>query len=177
MGKLTIRRIVNDGMLAGVYVVLTFLSFNVGNLKIGLSSLAIVLTSLLYGPLDGAIVGLLGATLNQFRTYGFTLTTPIWIIAPALRGLIIGIFAFLYKRKEKDLIDNTLIYFLVLILASFVTTLANTLALYLDALIIGYSYTFLILELLSRIGLGFFTCLIVGLCCLPLYKALKSITK
>lgn len=175
MGKLTIRRIVNDGMLAGIYVVLTFLSFSIGNLKIGLSSLAIVLTALLYGPIDGTIVALLGAILNQFRIYGFSLTTPIWIIGPALRGLIIGLFAYFYKKKNKDLVDNKFIYFLTLILASLITTLMNTLALYLDSLIIGYSYTFVILELLSRIGLGFLTCLIVGLICLPVYKALKSI--
>ena len=85
MGNKIIKRLVSDGMLIGVYVVLTYLSFSIGNIKIGLGPLATILTALLYGPVDGLIVSILGELLNQFIKFGITLTTPIWIIAPAIR--------------------------------------------------------------------------------------------
>lgn len=175
MGNKIIKRLVSDGMLIGVYVVLTYLSFSIGNIKIGLGPLATILTALLYGPVDGLIVSILGELLNQFIKFGITLTTPIWIIAPAIRGLFIGLISYLYKRKDRDLMDNKVMYFITLLIGALLTTLVNTLALYLDALIIGYPYTFVIIELFSRIGVGLLSSIIIGILLIPLYKGVRSI--
>lgn len=175
MGKQITRRLVSDGMLIGLYVVLTYLSFSIGNFRIGLGALATILVSLLFGPLDGFIVACLGELLMQFIKYGFSLTTPIWILAPAFRGIFIGFIAYLYKKREIDLVDRKIMYFVTILLSSLLVTLINTLALYLDALIVGYPFAFVIVEIISRIGIGLGNAIVLSLIARPIYKGIRGI--
>lgn len=69
-------------------------------------------------------------------TYGVTATTVLWIIPPAVRGLLIGLYA---KRCGYELSRKQLVG--VLIVTSLVVTLLNTGAIYLDSVIYGY-YTY-----------------------------------
>lgn len=82
------------------------------------------------------MVGLVGAFLGQLMTYGVTATTVLWIIPPAVRGLLIGLYA---KRCGYELSRKQLVG--VLIVTSLVVTLLNTGAIYLDSVIYGY-YTY-----------------------------------
>ena len=48
---------------------------------------------MLYGPVGGLLVGLLGAFMGQLLTYGVTATTILWILPQAARGLLVGVYA------------------------------------------------------------------------------------
>ena len=141
----TIKRIATDAILIAVFFALAMLSVVVAGVKITFNSLPVVIAAVLFGPIDGFLVPFLGEFLSQMLHYGFTPTTILWMLAPALRGLIIGA-AVLMLRKSMSL-DTILgskrpwVYFLVCIVAAVLTSLANTGAYYVDSKMLGY-YTY-----------------------------------
>lgn len=112
-----IRVLVTMSLMVALEVILSrLLSYSVWNIKIGLSFIPVVLTAIMYGPFNAAIVGgladLIGAIVFPVGTYfpGFTYTA-------ALKGFIFGVF--LYKRTSIMLIigavmTNQLVLSLVL---------------------------------------------------------------
>ena len=104
-------------------------------MKITLDSLPILIGAALLGPLDGLAVGLVGSFLNQMITYGFTVTTLLWILPAGLRGLFVG----LYARKRSFSMTTPQTVFITVLTALFVTAL-NTLLLYVDSWVYSYSY-------------------------------------
>lgn len=89
-GKL-IMRLTRMAVMAAVYYVLTtFLTFRLGNLRITLASVAVVLMASVYGPLEGSVVAFLGEFLAQVTGYGITLTTPLWCLVPVIRALVVA---------------------------------------------------------------------------------------
>ncbi len=177
MGKnhYLIRRICIDGMLAGLYVALIYLTINFGNVRIGLGSTPVVLCALLFGPIDAVTVAMVGEFIAQVMRYGFTLTTPLWVIVPALRGLIIGIVAHIFRKKGMVLHKKPVFYFLTCIVAALVVTAANTATMLLDATIYQYPYALVAWETLIRFGTGMLTAVVVALVCLPLCNAVRFV--
>ena len=47
--------------------------------------------ALLFGPVDAVIVAMVGEFFKQLLTYGVTYTTVLYLIPPALRGLVVGL--------------------------------------------------------------------------------------
>lgn len=138
----TPRRIAMSAILIAIFFALSLLSFEIGGVKITLDSLPVVVAALLGGPINGFLVGILGELLAQALRYGFTATTALWILPPALRGLLIGLGCVAFRRqmqisaivKEK----RPFVYFIVCIVAAVFTSLGNTLVYYLDSKIYGY---------------------------------------
>ena len=127
-GSMSTRKLVVIAMMVAVYVVLnTVGTIRLGWINISVSALPIIV------PGGGLMVGLVGAFLGQLMTYGVTATTVLWIIPPAVRGLLIGLYA---KRCGYALSRRQLVG--VLIVTSLVVTLLNTGAIYLDSVIYGY---------------------------------------
>lgn len=152
------KRIVTTAMLIAMYVVLSLFSINLGNMKITLDSLPIIVGAALLGPLDGFIIGLFGSFLNQLLTYGLMPTTVIWIIPAAIRGLVIGLYA---KHCEFDM--NFRQTQLITISTALLVTLLNTGALYLDSKIYDYySYAFVFGAIIPRIFAGVLTAFVFG---------------
>jgi len=121
-GSMSTRKLVVIAMMVAVYVVLnTVGTIRLGWINISVSALPIIVGALLYGPGGGLMVGLVGAFLGQLMTYGVTATTVLWIIPPAVRGLLIGLYA---KRCGYELSRKQLVG--VLIVTSLVVTLLNT---------------------------------------------------
>ena len=52
-----------------------------------------LVASLMFGWVDGLLVGAVGGFLNQMLTYVFTVTTLMWIFPNAVRGLLVGLYA------------------------------------------------------------------------------------
>ncbi|MCR5490933.1 MAG: ECF transporter S component [Bacilli bacterium] len=176
MGNFMIRRIVYDGMLAAIYVVLSTLGIHFGNvLTVTFASLPTTLAALIFGPTDAFLIGLLGEFLAQYMKYGITLTTPIWILPPAIRGLLIGLVALLFKKKGKDMMDNKFGALGILMGVAIVTSLVNTLAMFVDATVYQYSFVFAAWSTLTRFGTSLLTAVLVWLVCIPLYGAIKKI--
>ena len=152
------KRIVTTAMLIAMYVVLSLFSINLGNMKITLDSLPIIVGAALLGPLDGFLIGFFGSFLNQLLTFGLTPTTIIWVLAAAIRGLLIGLYA---KHCHFDM--SFLQTQIITISTALIVTALNTGALYLDSKIYGYySFAFVFGAVIPRIFTGILTAIVFG---------------
>lgn len=167
-----IKKMTLEAMFAAIYVVLSFMTIRLGNVSITLASLPIIMMAVLFGPLPAAASCLIGEAILQFVLYGFSPTTPIWMFGPVLRPLFIGLMAKLVHDIER----KPAVFLSTVMIASVLTTAGNTLALWLDALIIGYPYAFVVVETLIRLGIGILTALLLGLVAMPCVRALKKST-
>ena len=175
----TIKRIATDAILIAVFFALAMLSVVVAGVKITFNSLPVVIAAVLFGPIDGFLVPFLGEFLSQMLHYGFTPTTILWMLAPALRGLIIGA-AVLMLRKSMSL-DTILgskrpwVYFLVCIVAAVLTSLANTGAYYVDSKMLGY-YTYELIFGVAgvRIVSNVVSSVLTAILALPVFAALRK---
>ena len=131
-----VKRLATDAVLIAVYFALAVLSVEIAGVKITFNSLPVVLAAMVFGPVDGFLVPFLGEFLSQMLRYGLTPTTVLWMLAPALRGLIVG---FAVRGLKGSMSVDTLlgekrpwVYFVVCALAAVVTSLGNTGAYYAD---------------------------------------------
>ena len=152
-----IRRLVLDAMLVALYTVLSlFAAFNLGNMRITLEAFPVLVGAMLLGPADGLLIGFFGSFLNQLLTYGFSLTTVLWILPHAASGLLVG----WYARKNGFGLSRSRIVFISVLSALTVTAL-NTAAMWLDSVIWGYfSYAYVFGSLILRILSGIITAVI-----------------
>jgi ECF transporter S component (folate family) len=177
MGKSKIiHRITLDAMLAALYVVLAYITLPIGNIRLTIASLPVALACLALGIGDGVSVAFLGEFINQLLKYGFTLTTPIWLVPPIIRALVIGLFAHFYRKQGQRLEDHYVIYFVAFIVAAVITTGANTLALYLDALVFDYPFAFVLYETIIRFFTGILTAVLLAIVAQPLSKIIRNYT-
>ena len=167
--SLSTRKMVTIAMLTAVYVVLSLVgTLNLWWIRISVDSLPIILGALLYGPVGGLLVGLLGSFMNQLITYGLTATTVLWVIPAAARGLMIGAYA----RKHHFELSRTQIIG-VLCLTAIVVTALNTGAMYLDSVINGYySYAYVFGGVVTRVIAGLATALVMSFVAPPVVSML-----
>ena len=167
------QRLAIDGILAALAVILGFVSIRIGNImKISLEDLPIIFAALLFGPLDGAAVALVGIFLYQLFSYGLTVTTPLWILPFVVVGLIIGAFA------KKAHFNNSNKQILVLFLAAEIMIWAmNSFAIYADSKIYGYYYPTIVSGMLPiRLVTAVIKGIILGLISPAVLKSLSRIT-
>ena len=74
MSKFNTRTLCRVAMLAALYVLLNnTIAIKAGNLRITFASLPVVLSALLFGPLESAVTALVGEFINQLiGGYGIT---------------------------------------------------------------------------------------------------------
>ena len=100
MPKFRTKTLCLVSVLAALYVPLSiFAAVQMGNVRISFGSLPVVISALLLGPVEAVIVAMTGEFFKQLLTYGVTATTILYLIPPALRGLVIGLAA-VYARKH-----------------------------------------------------------------------------
>lgn len=126
------KKLVADAMLTALFTVLSLVSINLGFMKITLDGLPVILAAVLFGPVHGLAVGLLGALLNQMLSYGFSATTLLWIAPAAARGLFTGLL--LHEHGCGNILRTGI----VIAAGSVLVTLLNTAAWYADSVIYGY---------------------------------------
>ena len=127
------KRLVTVAVLIALYTVLSLFSANLGLIKLTFESFPVLVASLMFGWVDGLLVGAVGGLLNQMLTYGFTVTTLMWILPNAVRGLLVGLYA------KKHGLDLTMKQTAGIVLAtSLLVTALNTVALYIDSQIFHY---------------------------------------
>lgn len=155
-------------VMAALYVLLNMLSIQAGNLRITFASLPVVVCGLLFGPGEAALTALLGEFLNQMLRYGFTATTVLWLIPPALRGLMIGLAARRLRQTARSLEARPLACYGVCILAALVTTVSNTLVIWLDSVLFHY-YTFAYVfgDFMLRVLTGTATAVVIACVAMP----------
>lgn len=146
------RRIALCAMLAAMFECLSLISINLGSMKITLDFLPIIIAAMLFGPVEGAIVGLAGSFLNQLLSYGLTPTTILWILPAGVRGLLVGLYA---KKHSFSLTRGQTVF--ILILSALVVTALNTGVMYLDSVIIGYPFAATLITVVLRVVNGIAT--------------------
>ena len=138
------RQLAVDAMLCAVCAVLGYVALDMGSVKITFESLPILLGALLFGPVDGMLIGGVGTLLYQLIRYGVTATTPLWIAPYVVCGLLTGAWArrrwFALGRRETVVL---------VVLAELAVTALNTAALYVDSKLYGYWFPGFILGALA----------------------------
>ena len=131
--KMQAKQLATDAMLAAMCAVLGYLALDTGNLKVTFETLPILLGALLFGPLDGAVIGFVGTGIYQLLRYGVSVTTLLWMAPYALCGLLVG----LYAKKHDFSLSATQTTFIVTV-NEILITLLNTGVIYLDSRIYAY---------------------------------------
>ena len=153
--KKTLQRLCINAILIALVVVFDILAVKLPNIKITFGGLPIIICAIIYGPLDGAVVGLCGSFIGQLFTYGLSITTPLWIIPAGARGIVMGLLFIAFKR-----IKAFPVLTLEIIISSIVVTALNTLATYLDGIIIGYDVRIVFVTTVIRFVIGIITAVI-----------------
>lgn len=180
--KMATRRLALNAVLIAIYVVLRFINIPVGNsFRFTLAPFAVVLCALLFGPVDGMIVGLLGEFLSQILgPYGLTPTTLLWCVGESVRGVTLGLCAMLILRKWllSALRLNgkqTAALLVCCVLTGVLAALGQTLALYVDSNMFGYyRYEIVFGVMVWRILIYALFSAVFGYVSLPIITALRK---
>lgn len=176
--RFPVRRIAIDAVLIAMYFGLSLLSVEIGGIKLTFASLPTLICAMLFGPVDGFLVGFLGAFMEQMIKYGFTATTLLWVLPPAIRGLFVGVCALLLKKHMSvDAILSTkrpYVYFVVTLISGVIVSVLNTLVFYVDAKMFGYyEYHMIFGVFWIRIASGLLSTLLMASIALPVVAALQ----
>ena len=173
MKKLRTGQLVLDAMLAAMCAVLAYFSVTFGtNVKVTFESIPILIGSLLFGPVDGMLIGGVGTLLYQLlgSGYGITVTTPLWILPYVVAGGVTGWYA---KRCGFELSRARTVG--IVLLNELLITLLNTGAIYADSKIYGYYYPGIVLGVLAlRLAICVARALIYAFVAPLLVKQLKK---
>ena len=121
-----ILRITYDGLLAALCAVLgSVAAIDIGIAKLTFENVPVVIAGLLFGPVDGMLVGFVGIFLSQVIRYGIDASTMLWVAPYVLSGLVVGLGALLCRFRPKFWQLLT-----ILIVDAIVVTGANTVGLY-----------------------------------------------
>ncbi len=168
--KFRTRQMAFDALLIAAHYVLSLFSISAGPMKFTLEGFPILLGALLFGPVDGAVIGFLGAFLAQILgPYGFMPTTLLWVLPHFARGLVAGLYA---RARGYQLGRGRMIFLMEL--CAVLTTVLNTLALLVDSRIGGYySYQMVFGSLIWRFLTGMVLALLYAAVLPALVSALR----
>lgn len=178
--RFPVKRIAIDAVLIALYFGLSWAAVEIGGVKLTFVGLASIIAAMVYGPLDGFLVGLLGAFCEQMLKYGFTATTLLWLLGPAMRGLIVGCAKLIFKQSmstEKLLKSRRpFVFFAVSIVAGLVVSALNTAAFYVDAKLFHYyTYELIFGVFWLRLLLGAASSLSMALVTLPILAGVQQV--
>ena len=170
------RRLTTCAMLIAINIVLSILTpLKFGNFKFTFEAFPILLAGILFGPIDGLIVGTVGSTIYQilFSGYGLMITTPLWVLPHAISGLIVGLYA---KKNNFDLSNKKTTF--ITILSSLLVTVLNTLVIYIDSKLYGYySFAYVFGSIFIKIICGVILAVIYTFIINRIVSQFKSINK
>lgn len=166
------KRLVMDAMLVALYFVFScYLSVNLPGIRLTLDLLPVLVAAMLFGPVDGAIVGFIGNCLFQLTgPYGISVTTVLWALPEAVRGIAIGIT--LGKGKWQTMPMPKIMTTLIII--SVVFTSLTTGVMYVDCLIFKYSFLAYSPYIIARYTAGVIIAALSSFMLLPLVRALDK---
>ncbi len=109
-------QLTTDAVLAAMCAVLGYVAIDLFAMKISFESIPVILAALMYGPVDGMLVGGIGTFLYQILRYGFDFSTPLWIVPYIVLGLAGGLYAkrHSFNNSFRELLVITIILEIVL---------------------------------------------------------------
>ncbi len=158
MRKKLIFNIVVASILAAMALVLEKLGIKIpllGNtttLRISFYGLPLMIAGIIFGYKTGLLAGLIMAIISQLvlSEYGITPTTPLWMIAPILFGLLSGLIIKIFKDKI-----SVISILISVVITSIFVSLSNSLALYVDGIVFDYdtkiTFVLIMIRILSSI--------------------------
>lgn len=158
MRQKIIFNIVIASILAAMALVLEKLGIKIpllGNtttLRISFYGLPLMIAGIIFGYKTGLLAGLIMAIISQLvlSEYGITPTTPLWMIAPIIFGLLSGLIIKIFKDKI-----SVISILISVVITSIFVSLANSLALYVDGIVFDYdtkiTFVLIIIRILSSI--------------------------
>ena len=174
--RFTVHRLVVNAMMIAVYVVLRYLSIPFGNyFRFTMGPFAVIMCAMLFGPVDGLLVGFLGEFLSQILgPYGLTQTTLLWCIGETVRGGTLGLLVLLCRKEQKES-RRTKLLLISCALTGILAALGQTFALYVDSKLMGY-YTYVMVfgVLVWRLVVYIVLAVLMGYLCQPIIHALKK---
>ncbi len=137
-----VKRLVLNAVLVGIYIVLSYLAIPFLGLKITFEHFPVIISGILFGPVDAMLVGGVGEFLNQLTSFGMTPTTFLWVLPIVIRGLLIGLFA----KALPNAMGITaicsrkipVVFYTVCIGSGLLASCVNTFAYYVDSKMFGY---------------------------------------
>lgn len=171
----SVQRLVIDGLLIALFYALSLFGIDFPGVRLTFASLPIVIGAMLFGPLDGFLIGLLGEFLSQILRYGITATTVLWLLPAAFRGLTVGIGkrAFPERLSPPLFRKHLLLYFGLCLLAAVITSAVNTAVYYLDSKLFGYyNYAIIFGAALARLLTNLLNSAITAGAAIPVLLAL-----
>ena len=173
--KMSTKKLCILAMLIALFVVMDYFAtiFSVAlgeNIKISFSGLPVILASMLFGPVAGMTVGLLGSFTGQMLTYGFGPTTLLWILPAGIRGLSMGLLFSAFKKSTKISVLT-----LEVVISSLLVTTANTPLLYLNAIMYGnYQPDLFLVDTIYRFISSLLTAGVYSVLIYFVYRAVKK---
>lgn len=169
-----VKKLCFAAIMSALYVGLDFLAYTFsapfgGTMKISISGLPIILCAVLINPIWAAAAGFTGALIGQMISYGFTVTTLLWVMPAVIRGLSMGLLFILFKRSL-----NPFILSVETVISSLLVTAANTVVSYIDSKIYSYPVTLFGIILVNRIIVAVVTAIVFALIVPPIVKAVKN---
>jgi ECF transporter S component (folate family) len=143
-------------------------------IKINFAPLPIMLAAMLFGPVEGMVVGLLGEFIAQITgPYGLAPTTVLYVAPAAIRGVVVGLGAVGCRRTGRRIERRPVVCYAVGIAGAVLTTVGNTVSIWLESVMYHTEFMVHIPFLPARFANGIITALAVTTVCIPLVHALR----
>ena len=175
MKKWNVRALCRMALLVAVYVLLSItLAIKTPYLEFTFKSLPVMAGALLFGPVVGGLVALIGEFLSQLLAWGLTPTTILWVLPPVANGLVVGAVAARLWKTGQPLENRPVACYGVCLLGSVATSCVTTVSLWLDSLIYHY-YSFAVVfgSALIRFGKDIVVVAVVTTVAIPLVQLLR----
>ena len=118
------------GLSLALYIALSFAAVNLEFTRISMTGIPVIFAAVVFGPIEGMFIGGVGEFFVQLMTYGLMPTTPLWLLAPIARGLIVGLLF-----KHKNIKNHYSLWILTVFLCCLAVTGLNTIAIHVDSIL------------------------------------------
>lgn len=161
------KRIVMNAVMVGVYIALSYVAIPMGGLKITFEHFPVVLSAVVFGPVDAMLVGGIGELINQLFSFGLTPTTALWVLPIVFRGLVLGGCTRLCKKQmsASAICERRIpvVFLIVCVVSGIISSFLNTFAFYVDSKMFGYyTYALVFGSLFMRLLLSCITSVVIS---------------
>lgn len=164
------QKLAIGSMLVSASILLSCISFPLGFWTISFSCLPIFISACLFSPQETILIALAGAALEQFISYGLSLTTPLWLLPAIARAAYLSLALLKYRNNL-----NTAPLMKHFIISNLICTAVTTIAMIADSIYFGYFYWSVIgISLLCRLISSVTIAILCGLVTFPILKAIKA---
>lgn len=162
-------------LIAMTFLLKRYIAIETPFFKLNFASLPIMLGGMLFGPIEGMLVGLLGELIAQILgPYGLAPTTVLYVIPAGLRGLVVGLGALWCRQATgKRLESRPMLCYIVGITGAVTNTVANTVSIWVESVMYHTEFMVHVPFLPARFATGIVTAVCVTTACIPLMHGLR----